>query len=317
MLSLTYKKIMFVVLLFIFGIFYSAFYLLPPKNFGQDRIIEIEKDIGSFEIAKFLKQENIVKSSTFLHIAIILNGGERRVRAGDYLFESPINVFRVAKRITEGEFGFTPRKVTLPEGLTVNEMSSILESKLINFSTTTFVNLGREKEGYLFPDTYLLRPTARAEEVISLLESTFEKRIAEMSSEIVSFNKPLKDIVNMAAILEEEAKDEKSRRIISGILWKRIRLGMPLQVDAVFRYINGKTSEELTQEDLKIDSPYNTYLYRGLPPAPITNPGSESLRAAVTPIDTPYLYFLTGKDNEMYYAKTLDEHVKNKEKYLK
>ena len=92
---------------------------------------------------------------------------------------------------------------------------------------------------------------------------------------------------------------------------------MPLQVDATLRYINGKTSAELTKDDLKMKSPYNTYLYTGLPPAPISNPGLESLLAAVIPIDTPYLYFLTGDDGEMYYGKTLAEHVENKSKHIK
>jgi UPF0755 protein len=96
-----------------------------------------------------------------------------------------------------------------------------------------------------------------------------------------------------------------------------MRQGMPLQVDATLTYITGRTSAEITQDDLNLESPYNSYLYKGLPPTPISNPGVESIEAALNPTTTPYFYFLTGDDGKMYYAKTFDEHTKNKAKYIK
>jgi UPF0755 protein len=109
----------------------------------------------------------------------------------------------------------------------------------------------------------------------------------------------------------------ESRQIVAGILWKRLSLEMPLQVDASFKYINGKNTSNLTLEDLKIDSAYNSYLYKGLPPTPICNPGLSSITATLTPIKTNYLYFLTDRRGEMHYAKTYSEHLQNKELYLK
>jgi len=120
----------------------------------------------------------------------------------------------------------------------------------------------------------------------------------------------------MASIIEAEARTTESRRIISGILWKRISLGMPLQVDSTFVYINGKNTYELTSDDLKIDSPYNTYVYKGLPPTPIGNPGLDAILAALYPKTSKYLYFLSSKSGDMYYATTFEQHKRNKELYL-
>jgi UPF0755 protein len=121
----------------------------------------------------------------------------------------------------------------------------------------------------------------------------------------------------MASIVEEEGKNFLDKRMIAGILWKRLDIKMPLQVDAVFRYWNGKHSFTLSTEDLKEDSPYNTYTRIGLPPTPITNPGLESIKATINYRKSNYLYYLTGKDGKMYYATNHADHVSNKEKYLK
>jgi UPF0755 protein len=131
------------------------------------------------------------------------------------------------------------------------------------------------------------------------------------------FGKPEGDIIKMASIVEEEGRTMETREIIAGILWKRISIKMPLQVDSSFKYINGKTTATLTTEDLKIDSPYNSYTNRGLPPTPISNPGLAAIRATINPIKTPYLYFLSDKNGNMHYAITFEEHVENKLKYLK
>jgi UPF0755 protein len=149
------------------------------------------------------------------------------------------------------------------------------------------------------------------------MNDNFKLKIKSLDNEIKNFNKPLSDIIKMASIIEEEGKTKESREIISGILWKRISLKMPLQVDSSFKYINGKVTSNLTTEDLKIDSPYNSYIKLGLPPTPISNPGLMAIKATISPKNSPYLYFLTGKDGNMYYSISFDEHVINKQKYLK
>ena len=121
----------------------------------------------------------------------------------------------------------------------------------------------------------------------------------------------------MASLLEEEARQTPTRRTVAGILWKRLDLGMPLQVDATLRYLLGKSSHELTREDLEYDSPYNTYKDAGLPPGPISNPGLDAILAALRPVETAYLYFLTDSEGNIHYARTFEEHVANKAMYLR
>ena len=145
----------------------------------------------------------------------------------------------------------------------------------------------------------------------------FGERIKILEEDIKKFGKSESDVIKMASILENEARLYESRQIVAGILWKRISLKIALQVDAAFKYINGKTTEDLTLDDLKINSPYNTYNRLGLPPTPISNPGLLAIKAAVNPIKTQYLYFLSDKSGNMHYAITLEEHAENKWKYLK
>ena len=179
-----------------------------------------------------------------------------------------------------------------------------------------FIAKAKSLEGYLFPDTYIFQTNTGVYTVIEAMQANYNRKIATVEDKIKASGKTESDIIKMASIVEEEGRTTETRQIVAGILWKRLALSMPLQVDSSFKYINGKTTATLTTADLKIDSPYNTYLYKGLPPTPICNPGLDSIIAVLSPIKTDYLYFLTDKDGVMHYAKTFDEHVANKQKYL-
>jgi UPF0755 protein len=301
----------------IFFVCIGLFFILPPSTLKSDTIAHVESGKGTYATAAALKDAGIIRSEFVFHVFVKVFGGERSLKAGDYLIDEPINVISLARRMVNGEYGFVARKVTFPEGTSVHEMADILSRELISFDKQAFITEASSQEGYLFPDTYLFMPTATSGEVIAKMLVTFEERLKEINQSIAAFNKPLKDVVTMASILEEEGNDEKSRRIISGILWKRITMGMPLQVDAPFVYLIDKGSAELTKTDLKLDSPYNTYKYKGLPQGPITNPGLDAILAAVTPERSPYLYFLTDNDGVMHYSKTYEEHLALQKKYLK
>ena len=162
--------------------------------------------------------------------------------------------------------------------------------------------------------------STKPEAIISIMRKNFDRKISQIpqisAQGETSNNHSLKDVIIMASILELEASTTESRGTISGILWKRLDLGMPLQVDSTFFYINGKNTYELTVKDLKINSPYNTYLHTGLPPTPVDNSGTDSIMAALSPISTNYLYYLSSKDGTIHYAKTLDEHRLNIARYL-
>jgi UPF0755 protein len=246
----------------------------------------------------------------------VLFAGEQKLVAGDYYFSRPISVYSVVSRLVKGNFDLDSIKVTIPEGLSMSQIAMNLSSKLKNFSVDDFMTYSPEKEGYLFPDTYFFMPDIKAGEVIDELQKNFEEKIETVQPTIDAFGKPEEDVIIMASILEEEARTPEDWQIISGILWKRIKIGMPLQVDSTLGYVTGKVSSELTTADLKKDSPYNTYVYKGLPPTPICNPGIETITAAVTPTTTPYLYYLSDENGVIHYAATFAEHIRNRAKYL-
>jgi UPF0755 protein len=292
-------------------------YFSSPKDFPVESIVHIEKGLTLTEIAEHLKATRIIQHPFLFRSMVISLGGERSIVGGNYFFEKRLNVMAVARRVIRGDYNLEPIKVTIPEGTPAFEIGKILKDRLGIFKFDEFVRLAQPEEGYLFPDTYFLLPNNDPAEVIMTMKENFTVRLSGIENAIKAFGKPLKDVIVMASIVEEEAMDSESRRIVSGILWKRLKLGMPLQVDASFQYVNGKASLELTTEDLKIDSPYNTYKYTGLPPGPISNPGLDSIIASVTPTKTAYLYFLSDRKGKMYYASTFEEHVRNKERYLR
>lgn len=292
-----------------------AWFISPPGNFPRGSIVAIEEGAGLETISQTLKENGIIRFPLWFRVAAIILSGERSMQAGHYYFERPESSPIVAWRVLRGRYQIEVIKVTVPEGYTVFDISKLFSENFPFFNNAAFEL--QAPEGYLFPDTYFLPVTATASTTLKIMGDNFEKKIAALMPEIELSKKAFGDIITMASIIEREANRSPDREIISGILWKRLAENIPLQVDAGFIYVNGESTFELSLEDLKIDSPYNTYTNRGLPPTPIANPGLESIKAALNPIATPYLYFLTGRDGRMYYAKTFKEHVENKRRYLK
>lgn len=304
------KKYSLHIFLFIACSLIFAFSILPSDTFVFPYTLSVERGDTVSSISKKLYENKIIRSRFLFETTILALGGEKRITEGDYLFEKPINVFSVAVRLALNDFGVQRVKITLPEGLTKEQMADIISKKLTNFDKEYFIE--NTKEGYLFPDTYLVFPSKNTDYMINLLTKNFDKKIDSLSGDIRQQQRSLTDIIIMASLIEKESSGDNDREIISGILWKRLDSGIPLQVDAPFLYVLGKQSSELTKNDLKIDSPYNTYRYKGLPPAPIGNPGLESIKAAIHPKSSPYFYYLHSKDGKVYYAKTFTEHVKNR-----
>ncbi len=296
--------------------FVQALYNRPPLDFPKDTFLTIERGATLSDITEDFEARRLVRSSWWLKAFVTLRGGSFGAAAGDYFFKDRASALRIAERLVTGEYGLEETEVVIPEGLSNKETAAALAKNLPKFNAREFLTLAAKKEGYLFPDTYRFLTNASAAEVIEVMENNFNKKISEIDALVQIFRKPLRDVVILASLVEKEARTPDTRRRIAGILWKRLRLGMPLQVDAVFPYIFDGKSYDLTDGDLQIDSPYNTYRYKGLPPGAIANPGLDALRASVTPIDTPYLYYLSDKDGNMHYAKTHDEHLVNRARYL-
>ena len=301
-------KIVGIILAIIF--IYFSFYITvwrSPRPFPSQTLLSIERGENLSQIANFFEEKKIILSPFWLKTFVIFWGGEKKVVAGDYYFPKAISVFKVAKMISKGEFGLIAQKITFPEGSSSIEMADFINEVSNN-----------NYEGYLFPDTYFLTPNTKVDDLILMMRENFVRQIQAYQEDIEKIDKPLNEIVIMASIIEDEANGSlKAKRIVSGILWNRIRLGMPLQVDAPFIYYNGKHSYTLTKDDLKEDHPYNTYVNKGLPPTAITNPGIDSLRASIAPTQTEYLYFMSDKSGNMYYAKDFDGHQWNRERYLR
>lgn len=289
---------------------------LPPFFFPSGELITIDRDVPLVAIARELEEKNIIHSSLLFVAAARAFGYEDQMQAGKYLFSKPFGTLTVLYRIAHGISGIPPVRLSFGEGVTIREISELLEEELIEFDKETFDREARELEGYMFPDTYIFLPGETPEEIILKFYNNFENQLESIQSDIDEFGKPFPDILTMASIIEREARTLEEKRMIAGILWQRMDIGMALQVDAVFGYIKSIQTYNPSFADLKIDSPYNTYLNKGLPPGPISNPGLESIYATVTPTESPYLYYLTGQDGLMHYATTFEEHKQNRALYL-
>mgnify|MGYP001587552268 FL=1 len=300
-------------------IFSSATYSVfsVPSGFGKNRLISIKQGSGLNEIADSLEKDGVIKSPFVFKALTFLFLEHKNIKAGDYFFEKPLSMFGVARRVTGGIYGLSPTRATIPEGWTNYQIGGYFEG-LGFFLKNEWMSAAEGKEGYLFPDTYFFLPNTAPERIAEVMRENFDKKIsADLLNEISKQKKKFADIIIMASIIEKESSSPEDARVISGILWKRLKAGMGLQVDAALTYITGKASSELTEYDLAADSPYNTYKYRGLPPTPIGNPGLDAIKAAIYPEKTLYWYYLHGKDSEPRYAADFEEHKENKQKYLK
>ncbi|MBI2610389.1 endolytic transglycosylase MltG [Candidatus Kaiserbacteria bacterium] len=288
----------------------------PPERFPVDTLVTIPQGATLSETAESFQREGVVRSSVALKFLLTLSGKQDEIHAGDYLFKEPKNMFVVARAIVIGAYGLEPTRIRVPEGATTAKMARIFGSQLQRFDEERFLKNAQPQEGYLFPDTYFFLPNATDELVLLTMRQNFDAHVATIQGVLETFGKPLNDIVIMASLLEREAENTEDRRKIAGVLWNRLDRDMLLQVDAAFIYTLGKGSFELTIEDLSSDDPYNTYVYKGLPPGAIGSPSLDSLLAAVTPVEHNYLYYLADRNHVTHYSKTYQEHLRKKRLYL-
>ena len=244
-----------------------------------------------------LKKEHIIRSQIVFEALMIIYGGEKHIISADYLFDIKEPVYQVARRILKGERRLAPVKVTIPEGFNLQDIGNLFSTKLSSFSKDKFLLSAKDKEGYLFPDTYFFFTTDTEQNVIKSMSENFYRKTRDLGAELPSGSSAPKfrEIIIMASIIEREAKGDADRGFISGILWKRLAIGMPLQADAA----------------------PETYKRKGLPASPISNPGLEAIKAAIHPESSYYLYYLHDKEGNIHYARNFEEHKANKLKYLR
>jgi UPF0755 protein len=293
-------------------------FLLPPKTFQIDTFIEVEKGTTMSEFAETLEEEGYIKSVFLFQTIAIALGGDGGLVAGDYSIEKPQSTFQLARRFTKGIYDLERIRIRLNEGESVYAYADLLDEKLPRFDKTQFLRVAVEKEGYLFPDTYIFFETADEQDVLLELETTFQEKTAKLQVQVAKSKRTWEEVVTMASIIEKEAnRNRNEQQMISGILWRRIDRGMHLQVDAPFKYYMDKGSLQLTIADLRTDHEYNTYTRKGLTPTPIGNPGMSTLIAASSPISSEYVFYLHDSSGGVHYAVTHDQHVANKNAYLR
>lgn len=300
----------------IFSVILYIYLFTAPKYFPEQYITKIEEGRTLSQISSQLLNEKIIKNSFFFKVIVKLSGKNTGVLSGSYYFFRASNVFAVSGRLIRGDHGVEPLKITISEGLENYKIAKFLEKEIPNFNLQKFLEKAKDKEGYLFPDTYLFLPDTDEQSVIDKMNKNFNEKIKTISSDIKKSNRSLNEIIIMASILEKEAQKTDDRKKIAGILWKRLDAGMALQVDSTLTYVVGRSTYNLTKDDLSFNSPYNTYKYKGLPEGPIANPGLDAILSAIYYDKNPYWFYLADKNGNTYYSKTFNEHIKNKRKYI-
>ncbi len=289
----------------------------PPASFPIGQRVDIAPGMNVRDIANALAEAGVVRSSSLLYFVIVLSHEPRDIKASSYLFDSPLSTTEVAKRLVVGDFDTDLIRFTHFEGERLTSIAMRAAEILPAFNADEFITITAGKEGRLFPETYFVPATFTAAELAALMESTFVESLAPLATDIKNHPLTLDKIIVLASIIEREANTTESKRMVSGILQNRLAIDMPLQADASIEYALDKPLKELTPEDLEIDTPYNTYLYKGLPPTPIGNPGLDAIQAVLKPQESEYFYYITDEDGVFYYAETYDEHLDNIERYLR
>ena len=341
-----------VLILILFGFwFYQQIYTpLNPEN-KKEIVFNIEKGESLADISSNLKASGLIKSEFLFKLTAVIKRTQAKLQAGIYSLSPSMSISKILEKLNSGET--IKDKITIIEGWDLRDIGWYFENRgmfqaeelfeIVGFPANDYsknqdlplpkdfsqqfkflkeirqlADKNVSLEGYLFPDTYEVKKGESLESIIKKMLKNFDQKVTEeLKEEIKAQNKSLYQVLIMASLLEKEVKSCQDRQIAAGILWKRLEAGWPLQVDATISYIVGKGSLNLTKKDLKIDSPYNTYKYYGLPLGPICNPGLESIKAAINYEQSDFWYYLTTPDGKTEFSKTLEEHNIKRFKYLK
>ena len=300
----------------------------PQDNRFESVQIDIPKGASLLSISNSLKNQHILTNEKTFLMAVKLLGHETKIPAGKFTLLEPKTNLRIIKQLVAGKPIL--KKVTLLEGWTMKKIAGVLESELgINkmdilsiCKNQIFIkNQGipsKTLEGFLFPETYFFQESDSPEEILSQLTEEYKNNVPEeLKNRADSLGFSELEIITLASIIEGEAIYNSERSTISAVYHNRLKLGMKLQADPTIQYIIKDSPRRLLNKDLKIDSPYNTYLHNGLPPAPVNNPGKASILAALFPEENEFLYFVARGDGYHTFSKTQEEHNRAKREFQK
>ncbi len=338
------KTLLFVIACILVLVFYISVNF--PLTCQGECNFSITKGENLKSIANRLKNEKFISSSMLFQFYVKLKGQEKNIKAGDYPFIAGITIANITEIITNGKLT-NNNSFLIAEGETIIEIeenlkgkglidasSSLKDWKIEDFLEKRYLDIfseiasGVPLEGYLFPDSYHLPQGLEEKEILSIFIDNFvSKTRGEFSRtiendlffDIKEQKRSFYEILIMASLLEKEVREETDKRMVADILWRRLDTNFPLQVDATICYAEFQSFKKcsLTRELFELDSPYNTYLYKGLPPTPINNPGIESIQAALSPLANDYWYYMTDrKIGRTIFSETFEEHLESRGKYL-
>ena len=296
---------------------------------GGEQFVEIPAGAGSRSIGDRLVQAGIVRDPLVFRTALYVSGEARRLQAGEYRFDRAMTPLEVVDKLARGDVYVIG--ITFPEGLTMEEMAKIYEMHGLGTASAFLAAardpaaikgldpLARDLEGYLFPETYRLPRHSDAALLVKQMIARFEMVFTPaMREAATSHGLTVRQAVTLASIVEKESARAEERPLVAAVYANRLRIGMPLQADPtviVGLQRAGKYTGNLRRDDLDFDSPYNTYRYPGLPPGPIASPGRAALEAAVQPAGVDFLYFVSRNDGSHEFARTLEEHNRNVQRW--
>ena len=298
-------------------------HIIATGNSERKIHVKITRGMTTAEIAEKLSDKGVIVSSLKFRFLSRMRGYDGQLKPGTYIFYAGMSDEDIFENLLNGEKHLA--RFTIPEGFTVKEIAARLESEDLvdredfikaaeNFHPYDYMtpkeNVLYAAEGFLFPETYSIESDYSIEEIMKIMAGEFDSRLtAEMRARAKEMNLSIYDLITLASLVEKEVRYPEDRPIVAQIFLKRLKLEMPLQSDATLQYLMDAPKEDVSIEDTKINSPYNTYQNAGLPPGPVANPGIESIKAVLSPADTDYLYFVADREGHNHYAYSYEEHL--------
>ncbi|WP_195989336.1 endolytic transglycosylase MltG [Clostridium sp. D53t1_180928_C8] len=317
--------LLLIVVIAIASIFIST--IRKPLKISQSEVVNVEEGDSFYSIINRLSNEKKIKSPFIIKIYAKLTRLDLEVVPGSHTLDETMSLNDVAKTLKDTNNANTIT-LTIPEGFNVEDIAARVEengictkdeflSAIKSYPLPAYVSDNSDKrynlEGFLFPDTYNFEIGVKPEYIIETMIKRFEEVWAEVTEGMDIKQEDIEKVINVASIIEKEARVDEDRPLIASVIYNRLKQGMPLQIDATVIYAHGYYIENVRNRHLAIESKYNTYLHKGLPVGPICNPGEPSIKAALHPSDTNYLFYLLASDNEHYFTDNYDDFLKKKE----
>lgn len=322
------------------SVFYVINALKPLEPSDETKRIEIQLGDGIKTLGNKLEQAGLIKDGTLFYYYSKLKGLGGNIKAGEYELKPGLTYEAILDKFTKGDVMKNSR-FTVPEGYTIDQIAEKLKEtgviseeeflgkvekagvEPLTSAIPADIPLKHRLEGYLFPTTYELKKDITADSLIDSMLSTMDKKLKEIpgfnQETLAKLGVNQHQLLTVASLIEREVVVDAERPLVAGVIYNRLSKGMPLQIDATIQYALGKQKERLMESDLNIDSPYNTYTHKGLPPGPIASPSEASIKAALNPEASQYFYYVTKKDGSgaHLFAETYEQHKKNIEESKK